>query len=256
MSTVAQPHAPGRRASSIAAVISVIGELLLTLGVLVLLYVVWQLWWTNIEAGNLQEEAVAGMSRSYDGPLEPTLGDIADPSVVGEPVVMDQGPEGSEIGVVYIPRLGEGYSRPVIEGTTSEVLDTLGLGHYSGTAMPGGEGNFAVAGHRQTNGAVLDHIDTLTEGDRIHVRTADGYYTYLYSETLIVQPTQTDVIAPVPGEPGEPADGRYMTLTSCHPRFGDTERIIVHAELESWRPNSAGPPPEIADVVQRDADGQ
>lgn len=47
-----------------------------------------------------------------------------------------------------------------------------------------------------------------------------------------------------------------MTLTSCDPRFGDTERIIVHAQLESWRPNSAGPPPDIADVVQRDADGQ
>ncbi|MDH5152881.1 sortase [Kocuria palustris] len=138
--------------------------------------------------------------------------------------------------------IGEGYSRPVIEGTTSEVLDTFGLGHYPGTAMPGDEGNFAVAGHRQTNGAVLDHIDALTEGERIHVRTADGYYTYLYSETLIVLPTQTDEIAPVPGEPGEPADGGCMTLTSCNPRFGDTERIIVHAQLESWRPNSAGPP--------------
>lgn len=152
--------------------------------------------------------------------------------------------------------IGEGYSRPVIEGTTSEVLDTFGLGHYPSTAMPGDEGIFAVAGHRQTNGAVLDHIDALTEGERIHVRTADGYYTYLYSETLIVLPTQTDEIAPVPGEPGGPADGGCMTLTSCNPRFGDTERIIVHAQLESWRPNSAGPPPEIADVVQRDADGQ
>lgn len=70
-STAAQTHAPRRRASSIAAAISVIGELLLTLGVLVLLYVVWQLWWTNIEAGNLQDEAVAEMSRSYEGPLEP-----------------------------------------------------------------------------------------------------------------------------------------------------------------------------------------
>ncbi|MCT1602361.1 class E sortase [Kocuria sp. p3-SID1433] len=126
-------------------------------------------------------------------------------------------------------------SRPVIVGTTAEVLDSLGLGPYPGTAMPGEEGNFAVAGHRQTDGAVLDHIDALQEGDRIHVRTADGYYTYLYSEAQIVLPTQTDVIAPVPGEPGAPADGRYMTLTSCHPRFGDTERIIVHAELESWR---------------------
>ena len=54
-------------------------------------------------------------------------------------------------------------------GTTAEVLDSLGLGPYPGTAMPGEEGNFAVAGHRQTDGAVLDHIDALQEGDRITI---------------------------------------------------------------------------------------
>lgn len=256
MTPAAQTRAPRRRSPSIGGVVSVVGELILSLGIIVLLYVVWQLWWTNIEANSAQADVVSEMSRSYDGPMEPSLGDVAQPSEVGEPAVMDPGPLGSEIGVVYIPRLGEEYSRPVIEGTSAEVLDTLGLGHYQGTAMPGQEGNFAVAGHRQTNGAVLDGIDTLQEGDRLHVRTADGYYTYRYAETLIVQPTETDVLAPVPGEPGEPADGRYMTLTSCHPRFGDTERIIVHAELESWRPSSAGPPPEIAHAVQHDADGR
>lgn len=239
----------------LGAAASVLGELLLTLGVLVLLYVAWQLWWTNLAADAAQEEAVGEMSQEFDGPLEPSLGNAPDLSAVGEPVVMDPVAVGEGIGVVYIPRLGEDYSRPVIEGTTPEVLDTLGLGHYEGTAMPGDEGNFSLAGHRQTNGAVLDAIDTLQEGDRIHVRTADGYYTYLYASTEIVLPTDTGVIAPVPGEPGKPADGRYLTLTSCHPRFGDTERIIVHAELESWRPSSAGPPPEIADVVQRDVRG-
>mgnify|MGYP001033075355 CR=1 FL=1 len=254
MST-AEPTGPRRRHPAGAAVVSVIGELLLTLGAVVLLYVVWQLWWTNIEADSVQSKAVGEMTRSYDGPLEPALGEVPDATAVGEPVVMDEGPVGTEIGVVYIPRLGQDYSRPVIEGTTSQVLDTLGLGHYEGSAMPGEQGNFAVAGHRQTNGAVLDAIDTLREGDRIHVRTADGYYTYRYAQTRIVRPEDTAVIAPVPGEPEEPADGRYMTLTSCHPRYGDTERIVVHAELESWRPNSAGPPPEIARTVRHDAEG-
>ena len=36
-----------------------------------------------------------------------------------------------------------------------------------GTAMPGAVGNFAMAGHRQTHGAVLDNIDALVPGDQI-----------------------------------------------------------------------------------------
>lgn len=152
--------------------------------------------------------------------------------------------------------IGEGYSRPVIKGTTSEVLDTFGLGHYPGTAMPGDEGNFAVAGHRQTNGAVLDHIDALTEGERIHVRTADGYYTYLYSETLIVLPTQTDEIAPRSGR------ARWAGRRRLHD--ADQLQSALRGHRAHHRPRAAGvvapelrgAAPEIADVVQRDADGQ
>ena len=120
------------------------------------------------------------------------------------------------------------------------MIDTLGLGHYDGTAMPGGVGNFALAGHRQTRGAVLDYIDQLQVGDHIYVRTKDGYYTYTVYEHVIVQPDNIEVIEPVPSKPGQEPTERIMTLTTCHPRYGDTERYIVHARFESWQPNSAG----------------
>jgi len=150
---------------------------------------------------------------------------------------------------MYIPRFGANYTRPIVQGTTSDVLDTLGLGHYGTTAMPGAVGNFAVAGHRQTHGAVLDNIHTLVPGDKIYVQTKDGYYTYVFRNNQIVMPSRTDVLEPVPTLPGVAPTERYLTMTSCNPRFGAEERIIAYALLDSWRPASAGPPADIADQV-------
>ena len=151
--------------------------------------------------------------------------------------------------MVYIPRFGEDYQRPAAQGSSNDVIDALGLGHYEGSAMPGGVGNFSLAGHRQTRGKVLNDIDLLQNGDHIYVRTKDGYYTYTVYEQKIVQPHEVDVIEPVPGHPGQSPTERIMTLTTCHPRYGDTERYIVHAKFESWQPASAGAPAEIAKVA-------
>ncbi|HQG17335.1 MAG TPA: sortase, partial [Ornithinibacter sp.] len=51
--------------------------------------------------------------------------------------------------VLRIPRSGEDYARPIIEGTGRDVL-ALGVGPYVGTAGPGQVGKFALAGHRTT----------------------------------------------------------------------------------------------------------
>ncbi|WP_188538128.1 class E sortase [Kocuria dechangensis] len=234
------------------------GELLITIGLLVVLFVVWQLWWTNIDATETQQEVVAQVARELDGApaaappagaepagAEPAGGEPAD----GAPPETAPPGYGEPIGIVYVPRFGKDYARPLIQGTGADVLDTLGLGHYPSTAMPGQVGNFAVAGHRQSNGKVLDLIHTLEPGDRIHVRTAEGYYTYAYRNGEIVAPTETRVLAPVPSDPGAAATERLLTLTTCHPRFGDTERFIGYAVLESWRPATAGPPAEITGTV-------
>ncbi|MBF1665289.1 MAG: class E sortase, partial [Rothia sp.] len=165
------------------------------------------------------------------------------------PAGLSEPGHGEVFGVVYIPKFGSDYQRPATQGTSSDVLDSLGLGHYEGSAMPGQVGNFSLAGHRQTRGKVLNDIDLLTEGDHIYVRTKDGYYTYTVYSHEIVQPDQVEVIEPVPGQPGVAPTERLLTLTTCHPRYGDTERYIVHARLESWRPAAAGAPAEIAASV-------
>ena len=97
------------------------------------------------------------------------------------------------------------------------MLDTLGIGHYQGTAMPGAAGNFAVAGHRQTHGAVLDNIDALVPGDRIYVQTREGYYVYVFRNSQIVLPSRTDVLLPVPTQAGRRADGELPDHDELQP---------------------------------------
>ncbi|MBG6226358.1 sortase A [Arthrobacter sp. CAN_A2] len=247
-----------RRRTPFQLVAQVLGELLVTAGVILLLFVGWELWWTNIDSGIRQEQALeeffSEVPSLEEAPLPPVQGGNGTvPEEFGDPVVLPQADLTGTFGAVYVPRFGGDYSRPVTSGVGSDILDNLGLGHYPGTAAPGAVGNFALAGHRQTHGQVLDQIHTLVPGDRIYVQTREGYYTYVFRNTEIVLPDRSDVIAPVPTQPGaEPVD-RILTLTSCNPRFGAQERIIAYSVLESWRPADAGPPPEIAEQVARAA---
>ncbi|MGJ3190819.1 class E sortase [Paenarthrobacter sp. FR1] len=245
-----QQQGPGRplRASDVIRKISqILGELLITAGVVLLLFVGWELWWTNVEADAKQTEAIKSFAQDFNGPLEPATPDAS--VDYGVPVVGTAPGYGGMIGIMYVPRFGADYTRPIIEGTDSGVLDTLGLGHYGSTSMPGAVGNFAVAGHRQTHGAVLDNIHTLVPGDKIYVQTADGYYTYVFRNNQIVLPERTDVLLPVPTQAGAAPQESILTMTSCNPRFGAQERIIAYSLLESWQPASAGPPSEIAAQV-------
>lgn len=248
-----QPKRAGQRTRQkkgvFRTIVQVFGELLITLGVILMLFVGWELWWTNIQADQTQQAAVQQFAQNFKGPVTPQTPGKSD---YGEPVVAEAPTvAGETLGLVYIPRFGADYKpRPVVQGTSLQQLNTLGLGHYTSTAMPGALGNFAVAGHRQTNGATLDAIHTFVPGDKIYVQTPDGYYTYVYRNNEIVLPNQTNVLASVPTQPEAPPNGRYMTLTSCNPRFGAAERFIAYAVMESWQPLSAGPPTEIAAQVQ------
>ena len=247
----------GRRGRSpVQWIIQIIGELLITLGLLLVLYVVWELWWTNIDSNRKQEQALGSLFEEFDGPVAPVPEAAADGPDYGDPAVLPAiEAEGRTFAVVYIPRFGDSYSRPVTSGVGTAVLDSLGLGHYPSTAMPGEVGNFAMAGHRQTHGQVLDAIHTLVPGDKIYVQTQDGYYSYVYRNNQIVLPNRVDVIAPVPTQPAAVPTERFLTLTSCNPRFGAEERIIAYAVMDSWQPLSAGPPAEIASQVAHNAEG-
>ncbi|MET1020787.1 MAG: class E sortase [Arthrobacter sp.] len=241
-----------RRGGIFARIVMVLAELLITAGVVVLLFVAWQLWWTNVAADARQRDAVREFARNLGIPAR-----SAQPGTPehGQPKVSEEPAPGATIGIMYVPRFGAEYTRPLVQGTTPAVLDALGIGHYEGTAMPGAVGNVAVAGHRQTHGAVLDNIDALIPGDRIYIQTRDGYYAYSFRNSEVVLPGRTDVLLPVPTQPAATPMERYLTMTSCNPRFGSEERIIAYSLLESWQPASAGPPPEIASQVHRAAGG-
>jgi len=256
------PGQAARRRGLLLACVRTAGELLMTAGVIVLLFVAWQLWWTNVASDARQHEVVKNFARDAASAEPPvagqpgaggTAGEPGPETVIPEPAVAPEPDEGETIGILYVPRFGAGYLRPIVQGTTPAVLDTLGIGHYQGTAMPGEAGNFAVAGHRQTHGAVLDNIDALVPGDRIYVQTREGYYIYVFRNSQIVLPSRTDVLLPVPTQPGAAPTRSYLTMTTCHPRFGSRERFVAYALLERWQPASEGPPAEIAVPAARAA---
>ncbi|MCY7396240.1 MAG: class E sortase [Nocardioides sp.] len=220
----------------------VLGELLITLGVLLLLFVAWQLWWTDVRADMAQGERTDQLQQQWGGFEPDDLPDPAEPVDPGEPPVLPELAAGEAFGIVHVPRFGQGYQpRPVIEGTSQDLLKD-GVGHYPGTALPGAVGNVALAGHRVTYGKPFNQVEELVEGDAVVLETEQAWFTYRVTTTKIVNPRDVDVIAPVPGDPTAVPTERMLTLTTCHPMFSARERYIVHAVLETWQPRSAGEP--------------
>ena len=227
-----------------------LGELMVTAGVLVLLFVVWQLWWTDVAAADDQRAAVASVQQTFDA--APPAGGGAVPAVVPAepPVLAEPGQDGEGFAVVHVPRFGEGWQVAAEQGVgLRPVLNDGVLGHYPGTAMPGGVGNLALAGHRTTYGAPLGQIAELVPGDPVVVETADGWYVYLVSGSEVVTPDRVDVIAPVPGDPDAAPTERMITLTACHPRFSARQRYVVHGVLDSFSPRGGPPPAELGTGV-------
>ncbi len=240
--------APKRRRVSF---ITIIGELLITAGVLVFLFLGWQLWLNDLIVGASQNRAGASLGQGWEvvSPSHPHASPIPVASF-GPPVVEVAPHDTTKFAVMYVPRFGATYARSISQGVeTTTVLDKNGIGHYPGTQMPGQVGNFAVAAHRTTHGAPFKPIASLQVGDKIYVQTQDGYYTYEFRGLEYVRPTGVGVLDPVPQLPGVTPTDRILTMTSCNPMFTAEERIIAYASLESWRPTSAGPPAQISATV-------
>ncbi|ACZ29056.1 peptidase C60 sortase A and B [Xylanimonas cellulosilytica DSM 15894] len=250
----ARVRVPRHSAGSVAA--GVFGELLITVGVLLGLFVVWQLWWTDVVAVREQHQVLQALDWEAPPPAPeaPAGVEPAAPVERRDPPPVDEEPAFAEVfAQLYIPRFGSDYVAPVAEGIDrQQVLDVLGVGHYPGTAMPGELGNFATAGHRTTFGRPYHLVADLVEGDPVVVRTAATWYVYRVVSHEIVMPWQTEVISPVPGlRAGDPIPEltqRLMTMTACHPMFSARERYIVHAELDFWMPVSAGVPAVLTDA--------
>ncbi|MFF4950731.1 class E sortase [Streptomyces chattanoogensis] len=209
-----------------------VGEVFISLGVLMLLFVTYQLWWTNVRA----DEEAGGAAQSLEHQWEKGGGEKKNLAV------------GERFGIMYIPKLD--VKAPIAEGIDKHnVLDHGMVGHYdksSGikTAMPWDKkGNFAVAAHRNTHGEPFRYVNKLVKGDKIIVETRSAYYTY-EMESILPQtsPSNTSVIGPVPPGSGFTGPGRYITLTTCTPEFTSTFRMIVWGKMVDERPRSKGKP--------------
>ena len=242
---------PSRRRDTGRTVIRGIGQTLITFGLVALLFVVYEVWVTDLFAAREQtrlseqihEQWAAGAPTVEPAPADPATSAPFTPAAIDVAV-------GQPFAVLHIPRLagGDGYSRVVVEGVAQTQL-AQGPGHYIGTAMPGEQGNASFAGHRVGRGSPFLDLDTLQPGDPIVVETADAWFTYRVlgdpptgsftgdpsgiPGREIVAPTQVSVISPTPGGPAAgPASGAYLTLTTCHPKFSARQRLIIHARLD------------------------
>ncbi|HVX06774.1 class E sortase [Humibacter sp.] len=260
-------HASGRHPSSGSkprrkvSVVGVIGELLVTAGVLVLLFLGWQTWWQSAVLNAQQNSAAAEQSKKFlehakDAP-KPTPTPVATPDGTktvdyGPPPVMKAPGPAQPFAVIYVPRFGADWKRTIRETVDVEsVLNSYnaGVGHYPNTAMPGDVGNFAIAAHDTGYGNTFLDVSKLQVGDAIYIQTKDGYYTYRFRNMEYVTPSAVQVLYSVPQvKDAQPGD-RYITMTTCNPPYHAQERIAAFGVLESWQPLSAGPPKEIAAEV-------
>jgi sortase A len=218
-----------------------IGWTLIAAGAVVLLYVVYLLWFTNLETEREQRTLAEEWTLTVSGE---TVADDVDAEPVGPAV---------EVGEAYAALWFERNGEPIVAEGVLYVVDDVtvealkrGPGHYSFTDRPGGGGNFAVAGHRTTYGAPFWAVDELQAGDTIHVVDREGReWVYLYREQEIVLPTDVWVIGDDPLGNGRPT----ITLTTCHPRFSAAQRLIIWGELVGRPLESTGDSADIPDVL-------
>lgn len=133
-------------------------------------------------------------------------------------------PEGV-MGVMVIDKIE--MTAPIVEGTKIKNIQ-YALGHFEDTALPGDNGNFAVAGHRSyTFGEYFSRLDELTAGDAIKVIYGSTIYTYTVDETMVVEPDRTEVL--------DPTANATITLVTCTPKWTATHRLIVKGTLTEVR---------------------
>ncbi|MFB7916588.1 class E sortase [Streptomyces sp. NPDC056061] len=256
---VVQRDARGRRA--LARALWTGAEVVVTLGVVLLLLVVHQLWWTNRQARTDAGHQVRALRKTWQ---ESEGRDGAEPVDGRGEGTGEEGGEGGGAGaaadgraaaggtgsgeprrdrayaVIRIPRIG--LVAPVAQGIDKRgVLDKGYVGHYPDTVQPGRVGNFALAGHRNTHGEPFRYINRLRRGDRIGIETRDAVYTYTVDRTLPQTGARdSGVIAAVPRSEVRPSAGytaadAYVTLTTCTPEFTSRYRLVVWGRLTAVR---------------------
>ncbi|MGW0389313.1 class E sortase [Streptomyces sp. NPDC003042] len=217
--------APPRNRSVTAGFLSLLGELLITVGLVLALFVAYSLWWTNVLADRQASARGDAIRRQWqtsapapDAPAQPGALDTKD-----------------GIGFLHVPAMdsGEVLVKP---GTAPETLNNGVAGYYTEpvkSALPWDQkGNFSLAAHRDGHGAKFHNIDKVKNGDAIVFETRDTWYVYkVFAELRQTSKYNVDVLNPVPKESGKTGPGRYITLTTCTPVYTSKYRYIVWGEL-------------------------
>lgn len=221
-------------------IIGGVGRGLVTIGILILLFVAYQLWGTGFyearEQSQLQsqfaKELAHERAQAKRNTATTTITVPQVPPGVGEPV-----------GIIQIPKIG--LERAVIQGIGVPDLRKA-PGHYPATPLPGQLGNAAIAGHRTTYGAPFNRLDELTAGDQIIITTLAGRFQYTMTTQQVVSPKEVFVLDPTPNA--------TLTLTTCNPKFSASTRLVVKAVLDtrhSAKPQKAAALP-VADRASLD----
>ncbi|MET9885384.1 class E sortase [Streptomyces sp. NPDC006430] len=232
---------PVRRDVVLRLVVRTFSEACLTAGTLIVLFVAYVLLWTGVKADRAMDGEMARM-RDRWAVAAPAAAPAASPAPAQQPADEPGPPRGQAFAEMYVPRFGPGWNKPVLEGTDTELLKK-GLGHYEGTARPGGTGNFSVAGHRRTYGDPFKDFPELRTGDAVILKDATTWYTYtVRGGPLRTLPSEVGVIDPVPRRGPFAGPGRYLTLTTCDPEWGHSHRLVVWAELTQTRTVTQGRP--------------
>ncbi|MFF4832416.1 class E sortase [Streptomyces sp. NPDC001315] len=219
-------------------IVRTVSELCITVGTVIVLFVGYVLFWTGVKADHVMDDQIDQLQQQWSrGSVQPT----ATPSASSAPAPTPYR-SGRPFAIMYIPRLGFTWNKPVLEGTATGTLKK-GLGHYAGTAQLGQTGNFSVAGHRRTYGDPFKDFPELRGGDAVVLTDGTTWFTYRIDKgPYKTVPTDVEVIDPVPRKSGYTRAGRYLTLTTCDPEWGHSHRLIVWAHLDSTQPVEAGKP--------------
>ncbi|WP_343245075.1 class E sortase [Streptomyces sp. SID14478] len=216
----AEPKAPSPRRGRIALAVSVFGELLITAGLLLGLFVVYSLWWTNVVADRAAHKQGDKVRDHWEQSTGPGALDTKD-----------------GIGFLHVPAMNKGEVL-VEKGTSSKVLNDGVAGYYTDpvkATLPdtGKEGNFSLAAHRDGHGAKFHNIDKIKKGDAVVYETKDKWYVYkVYDILPETSKYNVDVLGRVPKESGKKKPGHYITLTTCTPVYTSRYRYVVWGELE------------------------
>ena len=209
-----------------------LGKFLISVGVGVLLFVVWTLNGTGLYTASQQRSLQAEFDKlpPLAAGVTPRKGEPTGPPSSYRPSA------GDPVFRIKIPEID--FNKIVVEGVDVEDL-RKGPGHYPacrdgfvpplctkfGEVWPGEEGRVIVSGHRTTYGAPFGDLDELEAGDRIDVETKWGDFTYVVTKKEIVKPDTRAIVADVEGI-------RELVLTTCNPKFSAAQRLIIFAELQ------------------------